>query len=205
MSDDKLISRLRHWLAASPTRRNTVLVTLLIAGFTGGILFWGAFNWSLELSNTEAFCISCHEMEENVYREYKETVHYNNPSGVQAICSDCHVPKEWVHKLVRKVRATNELYHKMLGTISTPEKFAAKRPELATNVWKAMRSTDSRECRNCHSFSAMLLDEQDRFAKRKHEQGFEKGETCIDCHQGIAHKLPDDWKSLWKAEFDQAG
>ena len=34
--------------------------------FTAGIVFWGGFNWSMELTNTEAFCISCHEMKENV-------------------------------------------------------------------------------------------------------------------------------------------
>ena len=99
-----------------------------------GVIFWGGFNTAMEATNTMDFCISCHEMEENVYKEYTSTVHFSNRSGVQATCSDCHVPDPWVHKVVRKVQATNELYHKALGSINTPEKFDAKRLQLAKNV-----------------------------------------------------------------------
>ncbi|NGZ27688.1 MAG: cytochrome c-type protein NapC, partial [Magnetococcales bacterium] len=51
--------------------------------FILGILFWGGFHWALEATNTETFCISCHEMEENVYREYQNTIHYSNRTGVR--------------------------------------------------------------------------------------------------------------------------
>jgi nitrate/TMAO reductase-like tetraheme cytochrome c subunit len=164
------------------------LGTLLILGFIVGILFWGAFNWAVEASNTEAFCISCHEMRDNVYKEYKETAHYNNSSGVRAICSDCHVPKEWVYKMARKIRATNELYHHFMGTVDTPEKFEIKRLELAQNVWDEMKANDSRECRNCHAMTFMDLKAQTPRARAQHESSVEDGETCIDCHKGLAHK-----------------
>ncbi|MDH3715059.1 MAG: NapC/NirT family cytochrome c [Gammaproteobacteria bacterium] len=162
--------------------------------FVAGIVFWGGFNWAMELSNTEEFCISCHEMRDFVYEEYKQTIHYNNRTGVRAVCTDCHVPKEWIYKVVRKVKATNELYHKVLGTINTKEKFEAKRLELAENVWAEMRATDSRECRNCHSLEFMDLEAQDKSARKKHdaERWAERGETCIDCHDGIAHELPEE-------------
>ncbi len=161
--------------------------------FVGGILFWGGFHWAMELSNTETFCISCHEMRNFVYEEYKKTIHYNNRTGVRAVCADCHVPKEWAYKVVRKVKATNELFHKVIGTISTKEKFEAHRLELAQNVWRTMRGTGSRECRNCHALIYMDLEKQDKSARRKHnpERAAEKGETCIDCHKGIAHTLPE--------------
>ena len=159
-----------------------------------GVILWGGFNWSMELTNTEAFCISCHEMEENVYQEYKDTIHYSNRSGVRATCPDCHVPKQWVHKVARKVRATNELYHKLLGSIDTPEKFNAKRFELAKNVWREMKENDSRECRNCHDIKSMDLEEQKGRSRRKHEVAPQEGKTCIDCHKGIAHELPDEYE-----------
>lgn len=164
--------------------------TLLIIGLVMGIIFWGGFNTAMEATNNEAFCISCHEMEENVYVEYKDTIHYSNRTGVRATCPDCHVPKEWVHKMVRKIQASNELYHKVMGTIDTPEKFEAKRLELARHVWKAMKETDSRECRNCHNFESMDYVKQGRRAVAQHSQGLEEGKTCIDCHKGIAHSLP---------------
>ena len=106
---------------------------VLLFGFVLGIIFWGGFNTAMEATNTEAFCISCHEMEANVYEEYTSTIHYSNRTGVRATCPDCHVPKEWVHKFVRKVQATNELYHKFMGTIDSREKFEAKRLQMAQN------------------------------------------------------------------------
>jgi len=158
--------------------------------FAAGIVFWGGFNWALELTNTESFCISCHEMEDNVFKEYRSTIHYTNRTGVRATCPDCHVPHEWRHKIVRKIRASNELWHKMLGSINTREKFNAKRLELAQHEWARMKATDSRECRNCHAYNYMDYAAQGRRANRAHEQGFAEGKTCIDCHKGIAHTLP---------------
>jgi len=162
---------------------------LVLGGFLG-IIFWGGFNTVLEATNSMEFCISCHEMRTTVYEEYKETVHYKNPSGVQATCADCHVPKEWGHKFVRKVYAVNELYHKAMGTVDTPEKFEEHRWTMANRVWDTMRKTDSRECRNCHAFTTMDLSGQDRYARKRHERAVAKGQTCIDCHTGIAHKEP---------------
>ncbi len=175
----------------TPTAKYSVGL-LLIVGFFSGIIFWGGFNTVVEATNTEAFCISCHEMRDNVYKEYTETIHYANRTGVRAICSDCHVPKDWVHKMARKIQATNELYHKIVGTIDTPEKFEQQRLAMATRVWKVMKETDSRECRNCHRFDYMDLAEQDKTARKKHKRSIEEGKTCIDCHQGIAHELPEE-------------
>lgn len=162
---------------------------LVIAGGIAGILFWGGFNWALDLTNSEKFCISCHEMRSTVYEELKKTIHYSNRTGVRAICSDCHVPKQWTYKLVRKVQATfNELPLHLMGALDTPEKFEAKRLELAQRVWAKMKATDSRECRNCHHMDSMDLERQKPRARGQHESAKAEGETCIDCHKGIAHK-----------------
>ena len=180
-----MLKKTKSWLARySP-------ITILVVGVIGGILFWGGFNTAMEATNTETFCVSCHEMEVNVFKEYKNTIHYNNRTGVRATCPDCHVPKDWVHKFVRKVQATNELYHKALGSIDTPEKFNAKRLELAQHVWSSMKATDSRECRNCHDNVSMDYTKQGRRAVAQHQRGVDEGLTCIDCHKGIAHALPD--------------
>ncbi|MBI1732501.1 MAG: NapC/NirT family cytochrome c [Gammaproteobacteria bacterium] len=164
------------------------LGALLTVGVGAGIMLWGGFNWAMELSNTEAFCISCHEMRDNVYQEYRGTIHDANRSGVRAICADCHVPKEWGHKVFRKVMATNELFHKIIGSVNTKEKFEAARLELAQHVWESMKATDSRECRNCHLMVGMDLEKQKPRARAQHVDAKQTGETCIDCHKGIAHK-----------------
>jgi cytochrome c-type protein NapC len=166
------------------------LLALLSVGFFSGIFFWGGFNTAMEATNTLEFCIGCHEMKDNVYQEYTKTIHYSNRTGVRAYCSDCHVPKDWGHKMMRKIAASKELYGKVMGTISTPEKFEAKRLELATNEWNRMKANDSRECRNCHSFSAMDIEKQKARASKMHKIGLEDKKTCIDCHKGIAHSKP---------------
>jgi cytochrome c-type protein NapC len=181
------------WQKLKSPSQTLSLGGLLVVGMVLGVMGWGGFNWSMEMTNTETFCVSCHEMRENVYEEYKETIHYNNRTGVRATCPDCHVPKEWIHKVVRKIQASNELLHKALGTIDTREKFEAKRLTLAKNVWAAMEKTDSRECKNCHNFEFMDLTKQERRSQKRHAKAQTNGKTCIACHKGIAHELPEGW------------
>jgi cytochrome c-type protein NapC len=163
---------------------------VVVGCFAAGIVAWGGFNWSLELTNNEEFCITCHEMRDNVFREYQNTIHYTNRTGVRATCPDCHVPKEWIYKMKRKIQASNEVLHKVLGSIDTPEKFNAKRAQLAQNEWARMKANDSRECRNCHRYDFMDYTEQNKRSAEAHPVAFDEGKTCIDCHKGIAHALP---------------
>ncbi|MHA7845887.1 cytochrome c-type protein NapC [Serratia sp. D1N4] len=183
-----LIRRLWRWWRR-PSR--LALGTLLLLGFVSGIIFWGGFNTGMEAANTEQFCIGCHEMRENVYEEYMDSVHYNNRSGVRATCPDCHVPHEWAPKMLRKLKASKELYGKVFGVIDTPQKFETHRLAMATNEWARMKANNSQECRNCHNFEYMDFSAQKTVAAKMHDKAIVEGKTCIDCHKGIAHKLPD--------------
>ncbi len=166
-----------------------------------GVILWGGFNTGMEATNTMDFCISCHEMEENVYQEYKGTIHDANRSGVRAGCPDCHVPRPWFYKIKRKIQASNELLHKALGTIDTPEKFDAHRLQMAKSEWMRMKKSDSRECRNCHEISTMDPEAQKPRARKQHYNAMKTGQTCIDCHKGIAHKKVHD--QLTEEEKDE--
>ncbi|MBL8486291.1 MAG: NapC/NirT family cytochrome c [Rhodocyclaceae bacterium] len=170
------------------------LLGILVVGFVSGIVFWGGFNTAMEATNTLEFCVSCHEMRDTVYQEYQKTIHFSNRTGVRAICSDCHVPKDWVHKMARKIQASGEVYGKIMGTIDTPEKFEAKRLTLAEHEWKRMKDSDSRECRNCHSFDGMNKEVQKQRARKQHELAQRDKQTCIECHKGIAHQKPKGMK-----------
>lgn len=185
--------RLWGWLFRSGSRFGRgVVVVAFIAGGAAGLLALGGLNIALDYTNTMDFCISCHEMEENVYQEYKRTIHYNNRTGVRTTCADCHVPRPWLPKLIAKTIAVKDLYHHFLGTLDTPEKFEERRLEMAERVWDGMRASDSRECRNCHAFEAMDFHRQTRRAREKMEEAMKKNRTCIDCHEGVAHTRPDD-------------
>ena len=184
-----LFVRVWRWCRTPSTAISAGL--LLLIGMAGGVILWGGFNTAMEATNSLTFCTACHVMRDTVYPEYKRSIHYSNASGVRAICSDCHVPVAWIPKLIRKIQATNEIYHFVVGTISTPEKFEAHRLQLARSVWASMAATNSRECRNCHSFEAMDFHKQRPAAQEKMPKAWAEGDTCISCHKGIAHTLPD--------------
>lgn len=184
----------RCWAMLKSPSAKYSLITLLAVGFVTGIIFWGGFNTALEATNSLEFCTSCHEMRDTVYQEYKETIHYSNRTGVRAICSDCHVPRDWTHKMLRKAKASFEIWGKLTGSIDTKEKFEAKRMTLATHEWERMKAVGSRECRNCHDFDAMSGEVQKQTVYKKHMKAKADGQTCIDCHKGIAHKLPKEYK-----------
>lgn len=159
--------------------------------FISGIVFWGGFNWTLAMTNTEEFCVSCHTMKDTVYPAYTKSIHYSNRSGVRATCSDCHVPHAFADKIVRKIQASHDIWGQLTGSINTPEKFADKQLYLAKREWKRFKKNDSLECRNCHDQSFMNFEKQGAPGTFMHSQMIDTGEfTCIDCHKGIAHDLP---------------
>jgi cytochrome c-type protein NapC len=94
------------WATLKKPSAKYSLLALLAVGFVSGVFFWGGFNTAMEATNQLEFCVSCHEMNDNVYQEYKKTIHYTNRTGVRAVCSDCHVPKDWSHKMIRKIQAS---------------------------------------------------------------------------------------------------
>lgn len=180
---------LRYWRTMSSPSKYFSVGFLSLGGFVMGVLFWGAFNTAMEFTNTELFCTSCHEP---IYQELQTTIHFTNRSGVRAICSSCHVPHDWTDKIARKMQASKEVWAWMVGTIDTPEKFEARRRTLAEHEWARLEANDSLECRNCHEFEYMDFTWQSQRAVDQHSTALADGDkTCIDCHKGIAHRLPD--------------
>jgi cytochrome c-type protein NapC len=84
------------------------------------------------------------------------------------------------------------VWGKIFQTINTREKFEAKRRELAEHEWARLSANDSLECRNCHDLEFMDFTQQSPRGAEQHSTFLASGEkTCIDCHKGIAHNLPD--------------
>lgn len=179
------------WKTIQSPSAHFSLGLLTLGGFAAGVIFWGTFNTGLEMTNTEEFCISCHEMENNVYKELQDTVHWSNNSGVRATCPDCHVPHNWTDKVARKMQASKEVYGKLFGTINTREKFLDKRLELAQHEWKRFSANNSLECKNCHEYKSMNFDLMSEKGRLQMTKAAERDQSCLDCHKGIAHELPD--------------
>jgi len=169
-----------------PSAKYSVLA-LTGTGLVLGVAAVIGFEASMRATNTEAFCTSCHEMAVNPSAQLQETSHFANPSGVHATCADCHVPKEFVPKMIRKIQASREVWGHFTGIIDTPEKYAAHAPVMKAREIARLRASDSRECRNCHSIDRMLPGSQTAKARQYHQAMERQGKTCIDCHSGIAH------------------
>ncbi|OCW56367.1 NapC/NirT family cytochrome c [Hoeflea olei] len=169
------------------------------AGVLVGVFGFVGFHTALEKTTTTEFCVSCHSMADNNFEEYKQTVHYKNPSGVRAGCPDCHVPKGGLELYQAKLLAAKDVWSEIAGTIDTREKFNSERLRMAKTVWATMKANDSAQCRSCHSYDAMDFEHQ-RPKAVKMRQAAKDGGTCIDCHKGIAHELPDmssGYKSIY--------
>ncbi len=182
------MKKIWNWLR-TPSGALSTGFLLIIGVFVGMLLLVGVHK-AVEHTESTEFCVSCHELTP-AYEEYKQSPHFSNASGVQAGCADCHVPKPFVPMVVDHYQAIGELYSSWKGKIDTPEKYETHRLEMAERVWDYMEATDSRECRACHVEHAMDFELQTPEAAKQMQAGFANGDTCIDCHKGIAHKLPD--------------
>lgn len=169
--------------------RGQLLLTYGLACALAGVGGLAGVDLAVERTSTTEFCLSCHEMK-FMQEELSRTVHFKNRTGVRLACGDCHVPRKHPDKLIAKVQALDDVYWHLLGSINTPEKFEARREEMAHKVWAEMKANGSKACRACHAFEAMEFSKQAARPRRKHNEAMQSGETCIDCHKGVAHKLP---------------
>ncbi|WP_193771422.1 NapC/NirT family cytochrome c [Candidatus Magnetaquicoccus inordinatus] len=173
---------------------------IFAGGLAAGVFGFALFHFLIMdgFTNSLEMCISCHEMD-GVYKEYQQSTHYKNPSGVRVVCASCHIPHgkgvmDYVDKLLDKVIVGGRhLYHHVIGTYPDAEAFEKARYRLAQQVLENMRQRDSKECRQCHSYESMLFARQDRSAASKHERMMKEGnKTCVDCHSGIVHEEPKE-------------
>jgi nitrate/TMAO reductase-like tetraheme cytochrome c subunit len=181
---------LAAWLWRRPQR--WFLLGIPVGGVVAlvvGIVLTGTFVAVLKLTETTAFCTSCHEMD-TPFQEFTRSVHSSNEFGIRATCADCHVPPTFLPGLWRHAQAVLEVWGHLTGEIGTPAKYEAHRLELAQKIWKEFKANDSAECRSCHTPAAMALAKQSAAAAGSHAALATSGGTCIDCHMGVAHTLP---------------
>ena len=167
------------------------VLALLLIGILIGFLATVGTQVMVTLTGTDAFCsTACHSMQW-VAKEYRESRHGLNRTGVHAGCHDCHVPPHYPELLWYKAKAgIKDAIGEMRGVISTEEKFKKERLRMARLVWEEYKGNNSRNCTTCHQFSPGMLAKQQEFVRPMHQQVLEGKATCIDCHKGIAHTAP---------------
>lgn len=204
MTDSK-----KGWWARLWARPNSKwLLGIPLGGFVAvglGAAGLGTMNYALHASSETEFCYACHSHEQFIKPEYEASSHFQNQAGVQAACKDCHLPDmetDWFEYVTTKIIVSKDIVPELMGKLSTQEKYEEFRPHGAEKVWRQFKANDSKFCRNCHSIENMDLEAQDRFASRKHSTAEQRGQTCIDCHYGIVHELPENAREIL-AEIDE--
>lgn len=164
-----------------------VYTALMLVG--AGIL--GGTQYVMKETSSPEFCVSCHSMT-HPQAEWEGSVHFSNRKGIRAECSDCHVPQDGWHYVKTKFISLKDLWHTFVtDKLPDQEAYEKYRLEMAQKVWADMKETDSMTCRSCHSFDAMVLSEQKEAAQKMHKLAQDTNQTCIDCHKGIAHFMPE--------------
>jgi cytochrome c-type protein NapC len=92
---------LSRWLLGIPIGGLLMLVL--------GVVLANGFSFAMHATSSPEFCANaCHYMRDFVAPEVANSVHGRNASGVAATCPDCHVPKPFLAKTMRKIEATRE-------------------------------------------------------------------------------------------------
>jgi len=183
----------RLWRRLTTPSATWSVLALVIVGVligAGGVI---GTQVMVARTGTNEFCsTACHSMQW-VAKEYQQSIHYANPTGVRAGCHDCHIPHSYPQLLWVKAKAGfHDAVAEMRGVISTEEKFKKERLRLAKNVWAEFKETNSANCQHCHAFNAEVIAKQKDFVQPLHQSVLDKQATCVDCHKGIAHTAPEE-------------
>jgi nitrate/TMAO reductase-like tetraheme cytochrome c subunit len=186
------------WLWRRPQR--WFLLGIPVGGllaFVVGIGLTGGFFGALQFASSDTFCTSCHEMKKPA-EELAHSQHNANAFGVRAGCADCHVPPGFLPGLLKHMASSLELWGHLRGELDSPARYESYRLEFAQRIWKELKANDSAECRRCHTIAAMAVVKQPStgakvagISSATMHQSLAASYTCIDCHKGVAHTLPE--------------
>jgi nitrate/TMAO reductase-like tetraheme cytochrome c subunit len=167
------------------------VLALLIVGLVIGAAAVIGTQVMVAVTGTNEFCSnSCHGMTW-VAQEYRKSIHYANPTGVQAGCHDCHIPHSYPQLLWVKAKAgVRDAIAEMRGVLATEDKFNKERLRLAKDVWADIKDQNAATCRSCHAFNNDVLAKQKEGAQPMHKMVLDGQAVCTDCHKGVAHTAP---------------
>jgi nitrate/TMAO reductase-like tetraheme cytochrome c subunit len=187
-----LLGRLRSGIRYYP-----ILLIVLALGI-GGLVAVPVADVTDQYFSSNKFCAyGCHVMEATVYKEYKESTHYNTRTGVRPGCADCHISKGLTAAMWDHVKGTKDIYALVIKGIDTPEKYEAERAAAAERVRLQFVANDSKHCRSCHVMDA-IKPERKR-GQSQHAEAIKSGTTCIACHYNIVHKEVEPSEAFLKA------
>ena len=150
----------RYWAIINQPSAHFSLGFLVVGSFIAGIVFWGGFNTAMEITNTEAFCTGCHEMNENPVCGAAANDSLHQPQRCP-----CDMPGlSRAAQLDAQNRTQDAGVKGSLGKDFRHDQYAGKvsrhAARLAQHEGARMKANDSLECRNCHAYLYMDFTRQ---------------------------------------------
>ena len=159
----------------------------VLAGLVLGVVLMLLLDTAMTKTSTNACCISCH-VHTDADAAWKQSSHYNNPSGTKTDCASCHLPPRGQGYYAAKVKTGV----KDLWAYWTKDKeeldFESKK-----DLDYAVRIVYNASCKECHVnlFPAGISDDG-VIAHLYYEENEDKLDLqCISCHLDAGHYNPD--------------
>jgi cytochrome c-type protein NapC len=142
------------------------------------VFSWMVLETGIEISSHADFCNVCHSMEPMV-ASYKASIHGgNNPRGIMAACTDCHVSHKnvFAHFAGKAQSGTHDVWITMTTDESNLD-WQVKRLDREEYMYDS-------GCLTCHrNLEAATQD------KKYHDNYFDgvTSTQCVTCHEEVGH------------------
>ncbi len=162
----------------TPKRKGLKFILL---GVIISYLFLAAVNVGMDYTSSDEYCQSCHVHTE-ADAAWKLSPHYDNGSGIQVHCVDCHLPPKGEGHLWAKIKhGANDAYAMYFTDTDKINWEAKSDPDIAIDF------TYMNGCQKCHTnlFPSTLSDEGGD--SHLHYQNNLETITCLNCHITVGH------------------
>lgn len=156
---------------------------------------WVGTESMIEQTSDAEFCTTCHTMEPFATAHAQDVHGGNNPGGVVAACTDCHLPHDnAAHHLFAK--ATTGARDLMAQSI-----YFLHKPDWLDGLHERSEYVYDSGCLSCHAALKDATSDDPR-ALTAHKAYFagDLGEGCVECHAHVGH---DDLEVIVADHFDE--
>ncbi len=170
------------------TKRVLYVLSAIAGVFIFAIVSWVFIEANIDVTSRPTFCVSCHPMEPMVASYHKSLHGGNNPRGVTADCTDCHVTHESLPAhILGKARSGTHDFWVMYTRDTSKLDWEAKRLRREEYVYDS-------GCLTCHQKleDATKSNPKAFIAHRAYFRGA-TDDHCVTCHEHVGHKDISDY------------
>jgi cytochrome c nitrite reductase small subunit len=182
----KFFKKIFGWVFKIP-KKSTFVFSM---GFMFALFCFVMLNLAMKPVSDSKFCgNNCHEMH-SALSTWKNSVHGENKTGLQAQCVDCHLPEKddyFRHLIVKAYQGCKHIFHHY-----TAKLFGSKEaPALALTATDHTDRMKNEVCIRCHA--SLLGKPSNETIREAHMEAFNtSGNTeqtkCVECHEDAGHK-----------------